>query len=277
MVRLFGVDPGAGAGYIILMTFLQIAVGYPLLTAGAELSLRVFPSRWPLVLRLAAGCVLAAPVVAACTLTATWIAGVPPPHLQLGDDRAALYAHILRIYPRVTFALSIAATLFWMMNNYHWYEARLLGAPAGNRRARAPAQALAALRADAGAPPLFLEKLPPHKRGDLWAVSAERHYLRVYTHRGDDLILMRFSDALDELRRASGLQIHRSHWVSAKGVSGLETLDDRLHVVLKNGAKLPVSRPNTSAVRAALSAEALAALQAEAAGPAPGETAPADP
>ena len=46
-------------------------------------------------------------------------------------------------------------------------------------------------------PPKFLERLPLKLRGgEVWAVEAEDHYLRLHTSKGQDLILMRLSDAV---------------------------------------------------------------------------------
>lgn len=57
------------------------------------------------------------------------------------------------------------------------------------------------------------------------SLSAEDHYIRVRTDRGQALILMNLSHAIDALGANSGVRIHRSHWVA----------DD---VALKEGARL---------------------------------------
>ncbi|WP_292050516.1 LytTR family DNA-binding domain-containing protein, partial [Brevundimonas sp. UBA5866] len=60
------------------------------------------------------------------------------------------------------------------------------------------------------APARFLQRLPAKLRGaELWAVQAEDHYLRLHTERGSDLILMRLSDAIDELDGLEGARTHR--------------------------------------------------------------------
>ncbi|MEM9054360.1 MAG: hypothetical protein AAGB16_03460, partial [Pseudomonadota bacterium] len=46
----------------------------------------------------------------------------------------------------------------------------------------------------------FLERLPvKYRTANLYAVSSEDHYLRVYTSLGEELILMRLADAVREL------------------------------------------------------------------------------
>jgi hypothetical protein len=67
--------------------------------------------------------------------------------------------------------------------------------------------------------PAFLERLPPRLRGgELYAVEAEDHYLRLHTSRGSALIAMRLGDALRELEGVEGAQVHRSWWVARDAV-----------------------------------------------------------
>lgn len=99
---------------------------------------------------------------------------------------------------------------------------------------------------------MFLERLPvKYRSATLYAVSAEDHYLRVHTSMGEDLILMRFADALRELSGAQGLQTHRSWWVAHEGVADTERKDGRLALVLKSGGTASVSRTHAAAVKAA--------------------------
>jgi hypothetical protein len=100
--------------------------------------------------------------------------------------------------------------------------------------------------------PSFLARLPARLAGgDLYAVEAEDHYLRVHTSRGDDLVLMRFSDALRELGAIDGLQVHRSWWVARAGVQKVQRQDGRVTLVLRNGRTVGVSRSNQGAIRRA--------------------------
>lgn len=69
---------------------------------------------------------------------------------------------------------------------------------------------------------IFRRRLSAKRRtARLIAVEAEDHYLRVHTDAGDELLTMRFGDALAELARADGLQIHRSWWVAADAIEGV--------------------------------------------------------
>lgn len=107
----------------------------------------------------------------------------------------------------------------------------------------------------------FLARLPARYRtATLYAVSSEDHYLRVHTDLGEELILMRLSDAVDLLSGLEGMQVHRSWWVARRGIADARRENDKAVLVLKSGTEAPVSRTYLKAVRDAgfLSAESLA-------------------
>lgn len=98
--------------------------------------------------------------------------------------------------------------------------------------------------------PRFLDRLPAKLRGaEVWAVEAEDHYLRLHTSRGQDLILMRLSDAVAELEGIEGAQVHRSWWVARAAVADARRGDGRATLTLKDGAEVPVSRTYARALR----------------------------
>lgn len=107
--------------------------------------------------------------------------------------------------------------------------------------------------APVGAPaPRFLDRLPAKLRGaELHAVEAEDHYLRLHTSRGQDLILMRLSDAVAELEGIEGAQTHRSWWVARAAVEDARRGDGRATLQLKSGVEAPVSRAYARALREA--------------------------
>jgi DNA-binding LytR/AlgR family response regulator len=97
----------------------------------------------------------------------------------------------------------------------------------------------------------ILARLPFRLRSaELYAARAEDHYVRVHTSAGSDLVLMRFADALKELRGIEGAQVHRSWWVARGAVDGSCREEGKLHLVLRGGTKAPVSRTYTRALRA---------------------------
>ncbi|HET9159080.1 MAG TPA: LytTR family DNA-binding domain-containing protein [Caulobacteraceae bacterium] len=96
----------------------------------------------------------------------------------------------------------------------------------------------------------FLERLPAKLRGgQVWAVEAEDHYLRLHTSKGQDLILMRLADAVAELDGIEGMQVHRSWWVARDAVANIARGDGRAELTLQDGSKVPVSRTYARVLR----------------------------
>lgn len=102
--------------------------------------------------------------------------------------------------------------------------------------------------------PAFVKRLPPEAAGDVISVSAQDHYVMVVTAEGAGLVLMRFSDALQELAEFDGLQVHRSHWVARAHLEGLSRVGGRPHVQLSDGRVLPVASARLKDVKAAIGA-----------------------
>ena len=96
----------------------------------------------------------------------------------------------------------------------------------------------------------FLDRLPPHLRGDLIALEAQDHYLKVHTGSGSTMVLSRLSDAIAQLRGVDGLQVHRSWWVADAAVVAVRRDGGALTLKLRNGIEAPVSRTYLQAVRA---------------------------
>ncbi len=100
--------------------------------------------------------------------------------------------------------------------------------------------------------PRFLDRLPPRLRGaQIRAVEAQDHYLRLHTSKGEDLILMRLSDAVAELEGIEGAQTHRSWWVARDAVEAARRGDGRATLTLRGGVEAPVSRAYAKALREA--------------------------
>ncbi len=106
----------------------------------------------------------------------------------------------------------------------------------------------------------LLSRLPRRIGTDIVAMSAELHYLRVYTRNGEALILMSFGRAVAALAVIPGQSIHRSHWVALAHVATVQSDGDRVICRLDTGLELPVSRTRRSRLRAALAARDRAAL-----------------
>jgi hypothetical protein len=120
------------------------------------------------------------------------------------------------------------------------------------RWAIAPAEASSGpAEAAADTPPRLLERLPPKTRGELVALQAEDHYVRVHTRAGDALILMRLADAIAETDGEPGLQPHRSWWVAKAAVTGARAEGRRGVLSLANGLDVPVTRDLMPEIRRA--------------------------
>jgi hypothetical protein len=94
------------------------------------------------------------------------------------------------------------------------------------------------------------QRLPsPFRGAEIYAVSAEDHYLRVHTSAGATLILMRLADALAELEGLEGAQVHRSWWVARAAILAVLRDGRKLNLRLKGEIEAPVSRPNVAALQ----------------------------
>lgn len=89
---------------------------------------------------------------------------------------------------------------------------------------------------------VFLDRLP-HAIGDeLMCFVMEDHYLKVYTKKGEHMLLMRMKDALVELADYNGMQVHRSWWVAQDAVSRFKKSGRNTVLVLDNNREVPVSK-----------------------------------
>ncbi len=99
--------------------------------------------------------------------------------------------------------------------------------------------------------PAFAARLEPKLGTDILRLAMQDHYVEVFTSEGSQLILMRLADAIAELDGLDGLQVHRSHWVAAGHVEGVERANARVSLVMTDGARVPVSRSYRAAVKEA--------------------------
>ena len=103
----------------------------------------------------------------------------------------------------------------------------LLNTKAKNTKSHAPKRAA------------LYERLPPHLRSaEIYALAAEDHYVRVITSSGDELVLMRLSDAIKETEPLKGLSPHRSYWVAETGVANVK----KTELILHTDQSIPISR-----------------------------------
>lgn len=102
------------------------------------------------------------------------------------------------------------------------------------------------LDAPAAAPPIgsiLGERMPAQLGSDILCLHVEDHYVRVYTRRGDTLILARFGDAIEAVSAIPGLRVHRSWWVASAAVESLRRTGRTAELRLVNGVSVPISQP----------------------------------
>jgi hypothetical protein len=98
----------------------------------------------------------------------------------------------------------------------------------------------------------FRKRLSAKRRAArLIAVEAHDHYLKVHTDAGEELITLRFADALAELDRAHGWQVHRSWWIAAEAVEAVRWRRGTGEARLRGGLTAPVSRTYAPVLKAA--------------------------
>ena len=99
--------------------------------------------------------------------------------------------------------------------------------------------------------PKILARLPIHLRdGALYALSAEDHYVRVHTSKGEEMLLMRLSDSIAETGNVEGSQIHRSWWVAKDAIDDIKKTGRTAEIKMKNGQAAPVSRNGVKTLKA---------------------------
>jgi len=86
-----------------------------------------------------------------------------------------------------------------------------------------------------------LQRLPPALGADLIAAQSELQYVRIYTTRGDALVLGALKDVAEQ-REAEGQLVHRTWWVSTRHVRTLRRKGTQYVLTMANGLEVPVSR-----------------------------------
>lgn len=253
MIGEFG--PGVSVLQIIVHAFIIVLITYPLQTGFAYLCMKYLPERIPLWGRALIGCLAAAPPTAVLGPLIGWFAGVGHPAIAGAVTRTDLWLVMSRGYGTILAVHMVLGSVLWMSLTYAWWRDWFgrEGQPAPAPAPMASNEPPGSLRLVADNPePLFMTKLPFNKRGELYALSAELHYVRVYTSAGNDLVLMRISDAVAQCGDVEGLRIHRSHWVALSAVTEVSCDGGNMTVRLHGDLELPVSRSYQGLVRNAL-------------------------
>ncbi|WP_163846616.1 LytTR family DNA-binding domain-containing protein [Pseudooceanicola aestuarii] len=85
--------------------------------------------------------------------------------------------------------------------------------------------------------------------GTVQHLSADDHLVIVGRDTGREQLRLRFADAVREMDDVEGMLTHRSHWVARAAVAGFDREPGgKMFVLLRNGARLPVSRSHRQAL-----------------------------
>ncbi len=150
---------------------------------------------------------------------------------------------------------SLFPALLWMASN--WILAGLFG----HSQALVPSEAANAVRKTPTA-----TSVPPRNNeiprvakmaliadaNEIVLISARDHYLFLDTPRGEKKILYRFRDAVEDLKRIPGQQIHRSHWVRLDAISEFEEAGLRVRGRFADGKWVEVQKKYAPILSAAL-------------------------
>lgn len=99
----------------------------------------------------------------------------------------------------------------------------------------------------------FHRRLPPELGSDIVSLSMQDHYVETTTTQGTHMVLIRLSDAMAELDKLPGHQIHRSHWAAKAHMVDVSRDGSRFQLLLSDGRTLPVSRTYVEPLRALMS------------------------
>lgn len=129
----------------------------------------------------------------------------------------------------------------WMAVNV-FYD-RVLQLPRFHYPATVESAPLLALPIPVPQVPAFLQSVDdgvgPEK---VLALEACDHYIRIHTAGRTPMLHCRFGDAVGQMSRQPGTQVHRSYWVAASAMKALEKHKHGYQLTLTNGACMPVSR-----------------------------------
>ncbi len=96
---------------------------------------------------------------------------------------------------------------------------------------------------EASVRPKIFSRLKKHRMANtVFALSANDHYVRVYSELGEELCHLSFAEAVKEIDPIAGIRVHRSHWVALEAIKETNITSGRGTVKLKNDVKLPLSR-----------------------------------
>jgi len=103
--------------------------------------------------------------------------------------------------------------------------------------------------ADAEQPSVLFSKLPASLGREIVTLQAKDHYIEVTTPLGNALVLMRLSDAEQDLAALDGMRVHRSWWISLAHVDRIEKGTSGPELRMATGHAVPIARGQRVVVR----------------------------
>ncbi|MCA3350929.1 MAG: LytTR family transcriptional regulator [Roseomonas sp.] len=259
LIMVLRPDPGFTANWPWLALFwaLQIGIGLAVLHRVLHL-LRRLPrlSAWPAWLLVAvsgvAGSFVLAPIY--------WLIGEGLMQQALGfpatidddDDFAPQLGFSLAVMLREFSDIVGPVTAAWLLISWprlYSETSPLVAVLQAEAPMPAPLPLPSPAQSTSPEPPAWRAALPRELGVDLIAVSSELQYLRVWTTRGNALVLGSLQDVEDG-EGAGGMRIHRSWWVSARHVRSIRRSGDAAICDMSDGRQVPVSRRRKAEVLA---------------------------
>lgn len=154
---------------------------------------------------------------------------------------AGIYGHVLPLPGLVTLFVNVVlitvAVIFLRQLLFRLVQRHA-------RRAAAREVSVAAPVSDqpAAPHPILTRRLPEGMTGEILHLSVCDHHVDIHTEEGTTSVRMRLADAIDAMDGVPGLRVHRSHWVVRDAIEGVERENGRLFLILRTGARVPVSR-----------------------------------
>lgn len=90
--------------------------------------------------------------------------------------------------------------------------------------------------------PRLARRLPEGIDGAILHLSVSDHHVDIHTENGSASVRMRLGDAIEVMDGVPGIRVHRSHWVARDAIEGVARDNGRLFLILRTGARVPVSR-----------------------------------
>lgn len=258
LIMVLRPDPGFSANWPWLALFwaLQIGIGLAVLHRVLHLMRRLPKlSAWPAWLLVAASGVVGSFVLAPIY----WLIGEGLMQQALGfpatiddDDLAPQLGFGLAVMLREFSDVVGPVTAAWLLISWprlYSQAAPLASVPQAQAPMPAPLPLPSPAESASPEPPAWRAALPRELGVDLIAVSSELQYLRVWTTRGNALVLGSLQDVEDG-EGAGGMRIHRSWWVSARHVRSIRRSGDAAICDMSDGRQVPVSRRRKAEVLA---------------------------